>query len=489
MKSGYLLPLFLLLIVILLVACSEDDPVTPKNKPPVALDDVAAATNDTSIEVDILANDTDPDGGIDSTTVVITTAPASGTAVADTITGTLTYVPDGNFVGTDSLAYTVDDNEGATSNLAKVTIHVDVPPLPPLAFAGSDICADCHGTRHSKWLESGHPYELTKVEGASPAASFPAASAFANDPVAPPAGYTWGDISYTLGGYGWKMHWLDSDGYIITQGEDTQYNFKDRTRVAFQPGDPAGTRKYDCGRCHTTGWEDSDDGDATNNQDGLAGVVGTFFAAGVHCEACHGMGTRHAYSPDEYRMTLDRSPARCAPCHRRNADDSISVSDGFIMNGQQYSEWLHSPHSAPGGPGCNDCHDPHSSVKYDEASAGTGTTSACTDCHFGFEGGNNHTSEASCVDCHMPKAVRSAVTVAENVGDVRTHIMNVTGAAGIDSMFNETGDLMRLDENGQAQVTVEFVCMVCHTSTMSGGKHLSRRQLLDKVQSAEGIHP
>ena len=489
MKSGYLLPLVFLMLLVLLVACSEDDPVSPRNKPPVALDDVAETRNDMTVEVDILANDQDPDGGIDSTTVVIRTEVAWGTAAIDTVTGCLTYIPDGNFVGIDSLTYTVDDDEGATSNVATVAIHVEVPPLPPLEFAGSDVCAECHGLQHANWVESGHPYELTKVEGVSPDTSFPAVSAFFKDPVVPPVGYTWGDISYTIGGYGWKMNWIDSDGYIITQNDDTQYNFENETRIAYNEDDPAGTRKYDCGKCHTTGWEDSDDGDATNNQDGLEGMVGTFFTGGVHCEACHGMGTRHAYSPGEYRMTLDRSPALCARCHRRNADDSIAVSGGFITNGQQYSEWLHSPHSAPGGPGCNDCHDPHSSVKFDEIATGSGTTAACTDCHFGFEGGANHTSLASCVDCHMPKAVLSAITADDYVGDVRSHIINVTGAAGVDTMFNETGDLIRLDGNGQAVVAVEFVCIVCHSSNKNGGSHLSRSQLLERLQGDGGIHP
>ncbi len=488
MKSRYMLPPALLTFAVLIMACSEDDPVSPLNSRPVALDDIAATSNNFTVEMDILANDKDPDGGIDSTTVVIGTEPVWGKATADTVTGTLTYVPDASFVGADSLTYTVADNEGAVSNVATVRIQVDEPSLPSLAFAGSDACAGCHGSEHANWAESGHPYELTKVEGTSPAPSFPAVSAFFKDPVAPPAGYPWDDISYTIGGYGWKMNWLDRDGYIITQGEDSQYNFEDQTHIAYPGNDAAGTVKYDCGKCHATGWEDSDDGDATNNQDGLAGLVGTFFAGGVHCEACHGMGTRHVFSPDEYPMTRDRSPTLCARCHRRNADDSIAVRDGFIINGQQYSEWLHSPHSAPGGPGCNDCHDPHSSAKFDEVAAGTGTAAACTDCHFGFDGPGTHISPPTCVDCHMPKVVRSAITTDEYVGDVRSHVINVTGAAFADSMFNETGDLMRLNSNGQAVITLEYLCMVCHTANKTGEDQLSESQLMERLLSGGGFH-
>jgi hypothetical protein len=357
----------------------------------------------------------------------------------------------------------------------------------PSTFVGSEACAWCHYRQHANWSESGHPYMLTKVEGVSPVDAFPAVSAFAADPIDPPAGYTWDDISYAIGGYGWKMLWLDDDGYLITGAGDTQYNFENRTRAAFGPDDPPGTRPYDCGRCHATGWEDSDNGDATDNQGGLGGLVGTFVAGGVHCEACHGMGSRHIFAAEQIDMIVDRSPELCARCHRLEADNSILAADGFIRNGQQYTEWLHSPHNAPGAPGCNDCHDPHSSVKFDATAAGSGTTTACTDCHFGFEGPGNHPPDASCEDCHMAKAVKSAISLAENKGDVRSHIINTTVAL-TDSMFNEAGDRVRLDENGWAAITIEFTCLACHSPTRDGDDSVTWSRVLEFMQGERRIH-
>ena len=73
------------------------------NRTPSAADDTATTTEDTPVDVDILTNDTDPDG--DPLTATITTDPTNGTA---TVTGgTLTYVPDGDWNGTDTLTYTV----------------------------------------------------------------------------------------------------------------------------------------------------------------------------------------------------------------------------------------------------------------------------------------------------------------------------------------------------------------------------------------------
>ncbi len=382
--------------------------------------------------------------------------------------------------------------------------------IPTLEFAGSDACIGCHSDEHAKWVQSGHPYKLTKILGESPDALFPALSHFPNDPVLPPAGYTWADISYTIGGYGWKMRWLDSDGFIITQNADTQYNFEDGSRVAYHADDPIGSKPYDCGQCHTTGWvadDDygvaNDDGDLTDNQDGLPGMAGTFLAGGVHCEQCHGLGSRHVASPEDFRMSKDRSSAMCGECHTRDAENRIAASGGFIKHHEQFDEWSHSPHNS--AVGCNDCHDPHSSVKFDNASAdggmgaaGVGTFTSCTDCHITYAGVNQkHNSVPGCVSCHMPKASKSAIAASTYVGDIRTHIWNInTDAVGrTEGFFNGDGNLVLQDEGGQAAVTLDFACYSCHASEVGGdgmARYLTLQELSDFVTGADGngpIHP
>ncbi|RMD97177.1 MAG: tandem-95 repeat protein, partial [Calditrichaeota bacterium] len=103
------------------------------NLPPVAVDDAVSTAEGVAVEIDVLANDTDPDGSLDPTTVAIDSLPANGLAVVDSVTGLVTYSPDSGFVGVDSFTYTVQDDSGAVSNIATVTVTVNGPNTPPIA--------------------------------------------------------------------------------------------------------------------------------------------------------------------------------------------------------------------------------------------------------------------------------------------------------------------------------------------------------------------
>jgi len=98
------------------------------NIPPFANDDFASTTrNSTGVTFSVTANDVDPDGTIDVTTVVITTGGNTqrGGTVVENGDGTVTYVPRRGFRGTDTFRYQVNDNEGATSNEATVRVNVN----------------------------------------------------------------------------------------------------------------------------------------------------------------------------------------------------------------------------------------------------------------------------------------------------------------------------------------------------------------------------
>jgi hypothetical protein len=81
-------------------------------------------------------------------------------------------------------------------------------------------CGNCHA-EHNQWVfqESGHPYKLNKVDATYPPGPYP------NGPGVPmppqdstPANLTWDDVTYVIGGYGWKARFLDTDGFIIGTG-------------------------------------------------------------------------------------------------------------------------------------------------------------------------------------------------------------------------------------------------------------------------------
>ncbi len=109
-------------------------PPTPQN--PIAGDDSATVTAGSAVLIDVLSNDVDPDGLIDPATVSIVQSPSSGTLVVDPINGSVTYTHDGGASLTDSFSYTVQDDQGALSNEANVTLDV-VASLPPSAVNDS----------------------------------------------------------------------------------------------------------------------------------------------------------------------------------------------------------------------------------------------------------------------------------------------------------------------------------------------------------------
>jgi hypothetical protein len=100
---------------------------------PTAEDDTASAFGTSPVTINVLANDSDPDGPdkIDPSTVTVVTAPAHGTATVNPTTGQITYTPAAGFSGVDTFTYTVKDFPGATSNVATVSVSVNPPTANP----------------------------------------------------------------------------------------------------------------------------------------------------------------------------------------------------------------------------------------------------------------------------------------------------------------------------------------------------------------------
>jgi hypothetical protein len=111
--------------------------VNPINDPPVAVNDSATAGEDTTVTIVVTTNDTDVDGTIDPTTVTIVSGPSDGSVSVDPVSGDVTYSPDADYHGSDSFTYTVGDNDGATSNVATVTVTVAAVQDPPVAVNDS----------------------------------------------------------------------------------------------------------------------------------------------------------------------------------------------------------------------------------------------------------------------------------------------------------------------------------------------------------------
>jgi hypothetical protein len=93
------------------------------NDLPMAYNDWLTTTINVPITFSVTANDTDVDGTIDVASVVIVQPPIKGKAV-NNVDGTVTYTPEPDFRGSEFFIYTVNDNDGATSNSAWVQIIV-----------------------------------------------------------------------------------------------------------------------------------------------------------------------------------------------------------------------------------------------------------------------------------------------------------------------------------------------------------------------------
>ena len=109
--------------------------VHPVNDGPTAVDDVASTDEDVPTTIDVVANDTDPDGSIDSTSVVILAPPVSGGTATPNPDGTVDYVPGADFVGTDVFTYLVcDDGVPAPILCDTATVTITVNPVPDTTF-------------------------------------------------------------------------------------------------------------------------------------------------------------------------------------------------------------------------------------------------------------------------------------------------------------------------------------------------------------------
>ncbi|MCG3128908.1 MAG: hypothetical protein CHACPFDD_03804 [Phycisphaerae bacterium] len=86
--------------------------VTPQNDPPEAIDDAFGLVEDGSGIVEVLDNDSDPEGQLNPASVQVITPPDHGSTSVNTSTGDITYFPDADYHGDDSFEYRVCDVGG-----------------------------------------------------------------------------------------------------------------------------------------------------------------------------------------------------------------------------------------------------------------------------------------------------------------------------------------------------------------------------------------
>ena len=329
-------------------------------------------------------------------------------------------------------------------------------------YAGDESCSACHQGIFDSYRQSGHPLKIQKLKGGPPVYPLGTSPGVPT----PPEGMSWDDISYVIGGYGWKARFMDEQGYILTGPENRQYNLANEhlgieSHWTGYSADKAPRKPYTCGACHSTGWTPS--GEEGPHQDDLPGIYGTWSSPGVSCEACHGPGAAHVAEPAKVDLSI---ASNCHACHIRGDVTKIDASGGLIRHHEQYEDLLASPHRALS---CTTCHEPHLSTKYGRGGF-KGQTQTCAACHpqqakiaLAPEPHKN------CINCHMPFTGKSAVSSKVDykggsvpVGDIRSHIHRIKVDPAW-NMFSDDGKSVRTDDGGRAYLTLNYTCLSCHT--------------------------
>ncbi|PUB77534.1 MAG: hypothetical protein DBP01_18625, partial [gamma proteobacterium symbiont of Ctena orbiculata] len=147
---------------------------------PTAADDSGASpVLGAPIIVDVLSNDSDPDGNLDPSSVQIVgsanpgdplAVPGEGTWTVSASTGAITFTPESGFRGDPNpISYTVDDNDGNTSNSATVTIDYTSPPVATddsaTTYEDTPIAVDAlSGLLSNDTDPDGESFNLTQFE-------------------------------------------------------------------------------------------------------------------------------------------------------------------------------------------------------------------------------------------------------------------------------------------------------------------------------------
>ena len=392
-------------------------------------------------------------GGALDTYASVSLVPASGDPI------NLAVADDGSFranvpAGTYDVVATrpgyAEEEQAGFTVVAETTNALDLvlDALPAMSYIGSDDCGVCHTGHLDSFLQTGHPYKFTKVEGGqAPHLPFTSAEDLTDalsrvtgavNTLGVPDG--WEETTYLVGGFHWKARWLDADGFRVT-GTGVQWNIATDRMVSYSP--TSVDAKFNCGNCHATGWKPYDDSLNPNRQDDLPGMDGTFAFTGIQCEACHGAGAGHAQSGLAADITTKAQPrtiaqlqafdqayglpVACGECHSRDSERNnrsgylspfdrardaaglprvaqggrIIASGGLAQHHEQIEElWAFDPDtllltrsgSFLGSHGdCTTCHNPHGSTVKQEDPNYTGmpgvdkSNEGCLTCHALFD--------------------------------------------------------------------------------------------------------
>lgn len=270
------------------------------------------------------------------------------------------------------------------------TLITDTP-----TYLNASICEDCHKAKYDNWTDTMHRVILTSN-----------VTAAAMNLTLPP-GYNWTtNVAYVIIGKT-DIYYLNETGYF----KDKKYNTSNSSNdsVGNYNGTALSGQKYDCGKCHTTGYNATGDDTAR-----LPGMIGNWSEAGVTCEECHGPGG------NGHQVTINKKGEDCIKCHY-----------GDSRQGQALTN------------------------KHATGPAEESTSRTCTQCHSpydrymtGYAASLETASNVTCFVCHNPHS-----TTDDKYGDLlSTNGFNGTSYATVEDVklgfFNATASNVSRFNNG-----------------------------------------
>ncbi|MDG1114331.1 MAG: Ig-like domain-containing protein, partial [Pseudomonadales bacterium] len=146
--------------VILTVNALNIPPVVV-NQAPIAQDDEAAVVQNVPLSnIKVLDNDEDPEG--EALTVTAAEA-ASGALVSINADGTLNYTPNVDFLGADTVTYTIIDPDGATAQASLIVVVSE--PQAQNALAGEPLDVYLEDTEDLRSLPAGATVTVASSQG------------------------------------------------------------------------------------------------------------------------------------------------------------------------------------------------------------------------------------------------------------------------------------------------------------------------------------
>ncbi len=142
------------------------------NSPPVANNDTVFTFKNTPVDIDVLANDTDPDSALNPSSVEIVVSPSTGGTATVLEDGRIRFSPATDFAGQVQLSYVVSDNLGTPSNVANVSIRVQNSrwqnPSGSLDVSGDGFVSPIDVLLIINYLNSGQPTFLPNANVTPP---------------------------------------------------------------------------------------------------------------------------------------------------------------------------------------------------------------------------------------------------------------------------------------------------------------------------------